>query len=212
MGAKALRVTAVPGSASRMAEGVPSRAAMPHFAAFILPLALLLPQSLGDVPDSEGTVAALTPDAAPKVESPVQGLIQFEAQNVPSVQYQVRVEQRVIIRISPQRPARNQLTATLPRGEIPRNMVERKIGKCLPVSGIAGVMPTKDNRLLLFMRDQRLIAANLEKACSARDYYSGFYVEPSKDGNICIERDKLQSRTGAKCELRRIRQLITVDT
>lgn len=185
---------------------------MPHFPAFILPLALLLPQPLGDVPESEDTVAALTPDAAPKVESPVQGLIQLEAQNVPSVQYQVRVEQRVIIRISPQRPARNQLTATLPRGEIPRNMVERKIGKCLPVSGIAGVMPTKDNRLVLFMRDQRIIAANLEKACSARDYYSGFYVEPSKDGNICIERDKLQSRTGAKCELSRIRQLIAVDT
>jgi hypothetical protein len=185
---------------------------MPNFSAFILPLALLLPQPLGDAPDEGLSIGALTPDSVPEAPPPAQGWILFDAQTSIPVQHQVRVEQRVIIRISPQRPARNQLTATLPRGEIPRNMVERKIGKCLPVSGIAGVMPTKDNRLMLFMRDQRIIAANLEKACSARDYYSGFYVEPSKDGNICIERDKLQSRTGAKCELRRIRQLIAVDT
>lgn len=187
---------------------------MMHFFAFVLPFALLIPQPLGDAVEGGGgdEGVALTPDVAPKVEGPVEGLIQFDAASVPSVQYQVRVEQRVIIRVSPQRPARSQLTATLPRGEVPRNMVERKIGKCLPLGGIAGVMPTRDNRLMLFMRDQRIIAANLEKACSARDYYSGFYVEPRKDGRICVERDKLQSRTGAKCELSRIRQLVAVDT
>ncbi len=194
--------------------------AMPNFSSLILPLALLLPQPADDVPHApeqprpsvNEELWGLTPDAQPSQPQPAQGWILFDAQTSFPIQHQVRVERRVIIRVSPRRPARTDLTATLPRGEIPKNMVERKIGKCLPVNGIAGVMPTQDNRLMLFMRDQRIIAANLEKACSARDYYSGFYVEPSRDGNICVDRDKLQSRTGAKCELSRIRQLIRVDT
>ena len=87
-------------------------------------------------------------------------------------------------------------------------MVERKIGKCVKLNTIAGVQPTRDNRLMLYTRDNLMIAANLEKACSARDFYSGFYIEPSEDGNLCIDRDQLQSRTGVKCKLSRLRQLV----
>ena len=188
---------------------------MPHFAAYFLPVALLFPQPTDGAREGQGeeAIAAAAPEKQDDTNTTPSGWLPFNAPDSAPVQYQVRVEQRVIIRISPQRSSpRTDLTSTLPRGEIPKQMVERKIGKCLPLRGIAGVMPAKDNRLVLFMRDQRIIAANLEKACSAQDYYSGFYVEPRKDGNICVERDKLQSRTGAKCEMRRIRQLVRVDT
>ena len=48
----------------------------------------------------------------------------------------------------------------------------------------------------------------LERACSARDYYSGFYVQRTSDGQICVDRDTLQSRTGASCKLSRLRELV----
>ncbi len=82
------------------------------------------------------------------------------------------------------------------------------MGKCIALSSVAGVAPMEDDRLMLFLKDRRIVAANLEKACSSRDFYSGFYVEPRKDGKVCINRDKLQSRTGAKCELTRLRQMV----
>ena len=66
------------------------------------------------------------------------------------------------------------------------------------------------NRLLLYLRDRRLVSAQLERACSARDYYSGFYFEPNDDGRLCIERDRLLSRTGARCSLSNMAQLVPV--
>jgi hypothetical protein len=58
------------------------------------------------------------------------------------------------------------------------------------------------------MRDRRVVSASLERSCSARDYYSGFYVERNSDGQICVRRDSLLSRSGANCKLTRLRQLV----
>jgi hypothetical protein len=124
---------------------------------------------------------------------------------------QVRIERRITIRISPQRPATsNSLFASLPQQSLRTRYEERKMEKCIPVGGIAGVQTGSGSQLLLFLRDRRIVRVNLEKACLARDFYSGFYVEQSKDGKICVDRDKLQSRTGANCEITRMRQLIAV--
>lgn len=125
---------------------------------------------------------------------------------------QVRIEQHTIIRIAP-RPAPPQATLLmdLPRGEIGGRFAERSIGRCLPAAGIAGVQIDRSDRLILFMRDRRIISAQLERACRARDFYSGFYVDRSSDGRICVDRDTLQSRSGTNCKLTRIRQLIEID-
>jgi hypothetical protein len=55
-----------------------------------------------------------------------------------------------------------------------------------------------------------MISVNLEKSCRARDFYSGFYVERRKDGRLCVDRDELQSRTGARCEVESMRRLVEV--
>ena len=123
---------------------------------------------------------------------------------------QVRIEQRMVIRITPLGPHREML-ADLPQAPLASRFAERKIGKCVPVAGIAGVQIGGDDRLMLFMRDQRLIGAKLDKACRARDFYSGFYVERSRDGKLCVDRDMIHSRSGATCSLSRMRQLIAVD-
>lgn len=131
--------------------------------------------------------------------------------NASPVQHQVRIEERVIIRISPQSGVmRQSLMADLPQAAAPPRYEERKMEKCVPVSGIAGVQTGSGNRLLLYLRDHRLVTANLGKACRARDFYSGFYIERNADGLLCVDRDKLQSRAGANCEIKRMRQLVPV--
>ncbi|AIT78561.1 hypothetical protein [Novosphingobium pentaromativorans] len=127
--------------------------------------------------------------------------------------WQVRIEQRMTIRITPRSPrtAPPDMFVGLPDGEIGSHFSERKIGKCLSIAGIVGVQPDGDNRLLLFMRDRRLVSAELERACRARDFYSGFYLSHTSDGQLCIDRDTLLSRSGMNCKLTRIRQLVEVD-
>lgn len=125
---------------------------------------------------------------------------------------QVRIERRVTIRIAPFRQGnRNSLLAQLPRRGVTRAYEERKMDGCIPVAGIAGVQTGTGNRLLLFLRDQRIISLNLERGCEARDFYSGFYVERNEDGRLCVKRDQLQSRSGAKCEVERMRHLVAAD-
>lgn len=124
---------------------------------------------------------------------------------------QVRIQQRVFIRIAPRAgPARQNLTTSLPARSSQPRYLERPMGDCLPAQSIAGVHAEGSNRLLLFLRDRRLISATLEKSCSARDFYSGFYMENSRDGQLCVDRDQLHARSGAKCEVARLSQLVRV--
>lgn len=122
---------------------------------------------------------------------------------------QVRIEQHFSIRISPG-------TATMPAWVIEEleqeSRVEggedRRIGKCLVISSIAALRPGDGDELLLFLNDDRIIGATLEKRCNARDFYSGFYVERNADGAICAGRDTLQSRSGTNCKVRRLHELV----
>jgi hypothetical protein len=126
-------------------------------------------------------------------------------------QNQVRIEQQTTIRISPRpqrAPERPNFLVDLPNRDVAPRMVERNIGRCVSASGISGVQADAGNRLLLFMRDRRIVSAQLERACRGRDFYSGFYLSRSTDGQLCVDRDTLLSRSGANCKLTRLRQLV----
>lgn len=123
---------------------------------------------------------------------------------------QVHIEQRMTIRVSPRgartpAPPREMLSA--PQAGAPR-FSERKIGKCLPIAAIAGVEPNGHNKLILFMRDRRMIDVELDRSCHSRAFYSGFYLSRSDDGMVCVDRDTLHSRSGSACKLTRMRQLV----
>jgi hypothetical protein len=119
---------------------------------------------------------------------------------------QVRIEQRLIIRIAPGEPERElPPPISLPP---PERMRERRIAPCVPVAAIAGVRPMANNRLVLFMHDRRLIAADLARNCSARDFYLGFYVSPTPDGLLCAVRDTIHSRAGATCMIAEVHELV----
>ena len=197
---------------------------MPSLLALSAPFALILPllgsssalvQDGGLAPDDQRAPTSAAPDYDAPPEGPSSrlqpGATPLDAFHGGQISRQVRIEQRVIIRISPQRQSnRNALLARLPQRGLNTRFEERELERCLPVNRISGVQTGTGNRLLLFMRDQRIISVNLERACRARDFYSGFYVERSEDGQLCADRDELQSRSGAKCDIERMSQLVAV--
>lgn len=186
--------------------------------ALAAPLAFMLPWVVettgvseeGDLAESSASQCDATADAG---QDPAVGrlLNPLSAMRESSVVQQVRIEQRVVIRITPQpSAARQNLLAEAPQRAATTRFEERGKEKCVPLEDIAGVQTGSGNRLVLFLRDRRMLSVNLEKSCRARDFYSGFYVEKSKDGRLCVSRDKLRSRTGASCEVEVMRQLVEV--
>lgn len=191
-------------------------------AALVAPLALSLSMAAFAEPGEHATPSdRSSTDEGGKASLPVvdPGLIphamRFDAPYRTPDTFQVRIEQRVIVRIAPRSATpRQSLTAELAPAEqsTPSRLVEKRMDDCLKVSDIAGVQTTRDDRLLLYLRDRRLVSAKLEKSCRARDFYSGFYVERNKDGKLCRKRDKLLSRSGANCEIDRLRQLVAAES
>lgn len=188
---------------------------MPSPITFFAPLALLLPALAGQGGVSDEKVQ-ITPEAKQAAMSfqrsapaPFQTLQQG---HLPQVQHQVRIEGRVIIRIAPSPPsARQAMLSELPRRQIATRYQEERMRGCVPIEGIAGVQPLQqENRLLLFMRDRRVLSAALERSCRAQAFYSGFYIERGDDGMLCASRDLIQSRAGAKCEVAQLNRLVAV--
>ncbi len=196
---------------------------MSFVAAWLAPLAMLLPAAgtvdAGregfELPAETGPSGLTLPmDSAVPAFDPAGNMVfqTFSRSFELPAENQVRIEQRVTIRITPRSaPPPSNMLVDMPGRIPPPRANERDIGRCLPISGIAGVQVSGDDRLILFMRDRRIVSAALERACSARDFYSGFYVERNSDGQMCVKRDTLRSRSGANCRLSRIRQIIEPD-
>lgn len=195
--------------------------------ALLYPIALLLPAAGVIDSDSKSSEAVVQPTSTdqeqqayawpvvtPQVLMPDWPVAVAMMQGVePASSWQFHIEQRMEIRITPraQAPLPPDMFVGMPDGDFGVRFRERKIGDCLSISGIAGVQPERGNRLLLYMRDRRMVVADLERSCRARDFYSGFYLARTPDGQLCIDRDTLLSRSGMNCKLTRIRQLVESD-
>lgn len=170
---------------------------------------------LGSLPLAEDrTDAPASPAAQSVVPRHVQPALEPKVASVA----QVRIEQRLIIRVPRQSLSRSSLAPVpSPRRAAPPQLPEppryerRKAGKCLAMRDVTGVRVINDDMLVLFMRDERMIEAQLERSCRAREFYQGFYMERSGDGKLCVERDMLQARSGSKCEVEKLRQLVPED-
>ncbi len=186
-------------------------AALLALVALFVPLvAVQLPSRLAaqDVGALSGPQSSLPLGFGPSQTSPTTLL--DEAYR-PPVQNQVRIQQRVIVRVSPAPPrARTQMLADLPRRPMRQSYEEVDHADCVQVSDIVGVQPANDDRLLIFTRQRQVLAATLEDSCSARAFYAGFYVERSEDGSLCVSRDLLQSRAGASCAVADFSRLVAV--
>jgi hypothetical protein len=128
----------------------------------------------------------------------------------PEVQHQVHFEERVIIRLAPSPPSvRREVFDAPRRADRPARYKEKKLARCVPIDDIAGIAPL-ENRLLLFMRDHRLLSATLDRVCDPDAFYLGASVERNADGRLCSGRDTLRARTGATCQISRINRLVAL--
>ena len=122
---------------------------------------------------------------------------------------QITVRERVIIRVQTlaplAAPSRRSRETSLPK---PLKWKERKGKKCVAVAALAGASVTQEDSVDLRMRDGSRLRARLESSCPALDFYSGFYLKPTKDGRICADRDTIYSRSGGHCEITAFRKLV----
>ena len=124
---------------------------------------------------------------------------------------QVRIERRVIIRISPRRVGPQSLVSDQRETRTPTRYLRRDMERCISASDIIGARPSGERSLRLYLRDRRLVSLTLDKSCRAQAFYSGFYIEKDSDGQLCARRDELHSRTGSKCDVEEMHQLVALE-
>jgi hypothetical protein len=125
---------------------------------------------------------------------------------------QVTIEQRVIIRIPTVRPAppRGAALAPMTPMDLPTApaLKEVKGPKCLKLGKIRGaVLNASTGVTMLTDKDERF-RAHFGRTCRAADFYSGFYIQPNKDGSVCAGRDTLHARNGASCNIESFAKLV----
>ncbi|WJY18021.1 hypothetical protein QQS45_10335 [Alteriqipengyuania flavescens] len=165
----------------------------------LAPLALMLPAvSAGGAQDAPG-LGKGDPLAGSTLQPAAAGPLVWQ----PEVGRQVRVERRVVLRIAPRR------TSSAPPPDNRSRVRYRRVamGDCMPMEDVGAVRPSGENRLLFFRRSGGIVSARLERSCSARAYYSGFYVERSEDGQMCVARERLRSRSGVTCSIASLERL-----
>lgn len=141
-----------------------------------------------------------------------------EPRSAPIQLAQVTIEQRVIIRIPtippPNAPRlqRGALTAPLPP-EPPQNveLKEVKGPKCIKLDSLRGAILNSQTGVTMLNDRDEAFRTHFGKSCRAADFYSGFYVQPTKDGSICAGRDTLHARNGSTCDIQKFTKLVPDD-
>lgn len=120
---------------------------------------------------------------------------------------QLTIERRVIIRVPLARePAR--IVAPAPP---PSDWDEKKGPKCVAVRSIRAASITDKRGIDLILGSGQRYRAHFPKSCRVADFWTGFYIEPPKDGSLCAGRDNLLARGGSECEIAAFRELVPED-
>lgn len=110
--------------------------------------------------------------------------------------------------ISEQRVVRIPLRSTavpLPRAGAEDK--ETRGPKCVARSKIAGASLNGLKSIDFTLRSGTRLRARLKNSCPAIDYYAGFYLNPTVDGEICSDRDAVHARSGGECQIDIFRKL-----
>ena len=113
---------------------------------------------------------------------------------------QLSVRQQVLVRVPVRlRPA--------PSRDSQVEWKEGKGPKCVSARSIVGATALRQRSFDLLLRDRSRIRARLDRSCPALDYYYGFYIRRTEDGQVCADRDSVRSRMGGQCGIERFRTL-----
>ncbi len=113
----------------------------------------------------------------------------------------VMMRQQIIIRIP------RGVRRVAPAGATLIEWRETRGPRCVSASRIIGAALLGQNSVDLILRDNSRLRARLERRCPALDYYYGFYVNATGDGQICADRDAIRSRAGGECQIDQFRSL-----
>ncbi|MBX3594592.1 MAG: hypothetical protein KF783_08975 [Sphingomonas sp.] len=119
---------------------------------------------------------------------------------------QIRIQQHIVIRIPGPDAARRVSAPAAPLPPI--TWVERDADKCVRMEAVSGAAITRADSVDLVLAGGRRVRAKLGRECPSLDFYSGFYVRPTKDGMVCAKRDVFRSRSGGECRIQAFRTLI----
>lgn len=133
------------------------------------------------------------PVAAPRVDDSVIALAQLS------------FHQRIVIRV-PRMDDPRDPTATPPAD--PAKYQEKKGPKCLPIPAIEGASVMTGDSVDLVTIDGMVTRARFDDHCPALDFYRGFYMRQTPDGQVCAGRDSLRSRSGGDCRIKSFRRLV----
>lgn len=119
---------------------------------------------------------------------------------------QVRIQQHVVIRVPRPDTVRRVSAPAAPLPPIA--WVEQDSDKCVKIQNLAGATITRPDSVDLFLSGGKRVRARLGNECPALDFYTGFYVKPTKDGMVCAKRDVFRSRSGGECRIKAFRTLV----
>jgi hypothetical protein len=94
------------------------------------------------------------------------------------------------------------------RAPVVQTLREKKGPRCLPMQDIQGAAILEKGSVDLVLRGGERMRARFAASCPALDYYSGFYILPPRDGQICSDRDVVRDRAGGECSIDRFRRLV----
>ncbi len=110
---------------------------------------------------------------------------------------QLTIHERIVVRVQKMAPV------AAPK---PVQWRERKGPKCVAPGDLAGVLVSEGN-LDMVMFGGKWLRAKLDGQCKTLDFYSGIYLKPGSDGQVCAARDTVRARSGAGCRISAFRML-----
>ena len=111
---------------------------------------------------------------------------------------QLTIHERLVVRVQKMAPV------TAPK---PAQWREKKGPKCVAPGDLAGVLISPDNNLNMVMFGGKWLRARLDGQCRTLNFYSGIYLKPGSDGQVCAGRDMVRARSGAGCMVSAFRVL-----
>lgn len=116
---------------------------------------------------------------------------------------QLTIRRQIMVRI----PVRTRPDAAMAVRESRVEWKEKRGPKCVGATQILAATALSQKSVDLIMRDRSRLRARFERSCPALDFYRGFYINPTVDGQICADRDGIRSRVGGECGIDAFRKL-----